>query len=89
MLLYRPGEDKDVVQVDHHYTLGDEILEDVIHHHLEGSQAVGHPKEHHKRLKQAAISIEGSLPLIARFDTYVIKLPLDIKLGKVLGPVKL
>ena len=78
MLLYRPSEDKDVVQVDHHYTLGDEILEDVIYYHLEGSQAVGYPKEHHKRLKQAAISIEGSLLLISGLDLYVIETLLDI-----------
>jgi len=33
--------------------------------------------------------MEDSLPLIARFDTNIIKPLLDIKLGKVLGPTEL
>jgi len=51
ILLYRPGKDKDVIQIDYHYILGNEILENIVHHYLEGGWTVGHPKEHHKRLK--------------------------------------
>jgi len=36
MLFYGPGEDEDVVQIDHYYTLSNEILEDVVYHYLEG-----------------------------------------------------
>jgi len=51
MLFYGSGKDKDVVQVDYHYTLSNEISEDIIDYCLEDGQAVGYSKEHYKRLK--------------------------------------
>ena len=42
------GEDQDVVQIDHHNTFHYEVLEDVVHHGLEGGQTVSHSKEYHQ-----------------------------------------
>jgi len=47
MLLFCSSKDQDVVQIDHHNTFHYEATEDVIHHSLEGSQTVSHPKEHY------------------------------------------
>ena len=46
MLFHRFREDEDVVQVDTDYTFGNEVLEDIIHHGLEGGRAVGEAEEH-------------------------------------------
>jgi len=89
MLFYGSGKDKDVVQVDYHYTLSNEISEDIIDYCLEDGQAVGYSKEHYKRLKQTTVGVKDSLPLIVRFDMNVIKPLLDVKLGKVLGSAEL
>ena len=46
MLFHRFCEDENVVQVDADYTFGDEVLEDIVHHGLEGGRAVGEAEEH-------------------------------------------
>ena len=51
MLLFHLGKDQDVIQVDYHNAFCYEVLEDVIHHGLEGSWAVGHSKKHYQRFK--------------------------------------
>ena len=89
MFFYRPSEDENVVQVDNYYTLCNEILEDIVHHCLKGSWTVGHSKEHYEGLKQATVSIESYLLLIAGLDMYIIKPLLDVKLGKIFGSMKL
>ena len=48
MLFLCLGEDQDVVQVDHHNTFRYEVLEDVVHHGLEGGRTVSHSKEHYQ-----------------------------------------
>ena len=40
MLLFHPGKDQDVIQIDHHNAFHYEVSEDVIYHGLEGSWAV-------------------------------------------------
>jgi len=47
------------------------------------SRTVGHSKEHHKRLKEAVVGVEGCFPFISGLDTYVIETPSDIKFCKV------
>ena len=37
---------QDIVHVDHHIAFINEVLEDVVHHGLEGGWAVGEAKEH-------------------------------------------
>ena len=66
-------------------TLVNEILEDVIHHHLEGSQAVGEAKEHDQGFEEASICLEGGLPLVSLFDPYIVISPSYVQLCEVLG----
>ena len=66
-------------------TLINEILEDVVHHRLEGSRAVGEAKEHNQGFEEALVRPEGSLPLVSLFDPYIVISPSYIQLGEVLG----
>ena len=66
-------------------TLVNEIFEDVVHHCLEGSQAVGEAKEHDQGFKEASIRLEGGLPLISLFDLYIVISPSCVQLCEVLG----
>jgi len=72
------GEDQDVVQIDHHNTFCYEVLEDVIHHGLEGSWTVSHSKEHYQGFKQASIGLEGYLPLVSGLNVNVVETPTDV-----------
>jgi len=56
---------------------------------LEGSGAVGHSKEHHEGFKEAAIGVEGRLPLISGLDAHIVEPPPDVKFCKVLGSSEL
>jgi len=47
MLFLHPSEDQDVIQIDYHNAFCYEVLEDVVHHDLEGGWTVGYPKEHY------------------------------------------
>jgi hypothetical protein len=44
--------DEDVIKVDHDISRQDEVLEDVVHHCLEGGRGVGKAKVHHQQLKE-------------------------------------
>ncbi len=46
MFLLGLGHDEDVIKIYCDRARHDEILEDVVHHPLEGSGRVGEPKEH-------------------------------------------
>ena len=89
MLFLRLGEDQDVVQVDHHNTFCYEVLEDIIHHGLEGGRTVSHSKEHYQGFEQASIGLEGHLPLISGLNANIVETPTDIQLGEVSGPMEL
>jgi len=58
--------------------LVDELLEDVIHHHLEHRQAVSETKEHDKGFKQASVHPKGCLPLVSILDSHIVVSPSDI-----------
>ena len=62
-----------------------EVLEDVIHHGLEGGQAVGEAEEHDQGFEEAPIHLEGSFPLISFFDSYIVVSPMYIQFRKVSG----
>ena len=72
------GEDQNVVQIDHHDTLRYEVLEDVVHHGLEGGRTVGHFKEHYQGFEQTLIGPEGCLSLIPGLNVDVVETPADI-----------
>jgi hypothetical protein len=83
MLFHCLCKDEDVIQVDTDHTLGDEILENVIHHSLKGGRAVSETEEHHQRFKESLVGAECSLPFIIFFDMDIVVPPSAIKLGKV------
>ena len=75
---------ENIDHVDCHIALINEVLENVIHHHLEGGQAVGEAEEHDKGLEEAPIHSEGSLPLVSLLDSYIVVSPVYIQLCEVL-----
>jgi len=89
MLFLRLGEDQDVIQVDHHNTFHYEVLEDVVHHGLEGGWTVSHSKEHYQGFEQASIGSEGRLLLVSELNANIVETPIDIQLGEVSGPTEL
>jgi hypothetical protein len=46
VFLLRVGEDQNVVEVDRDDAFGNEVLEDLVHHRLEGGWAVGEAEVH-------------------------------------------
>jgi hypothetical protein len=53
MLFHGLCEDEDVVKVDTDNSFHDEVLENVIHHGLEGGGRVSESKKHHQGFKEA------------------------------------
>ncbi|KAG5349548.1 hypothetical protein C0989_003210 [Termitomyces sp. Mn162] len=84
VLLQCFGVDKDVVKVYKHYTFGNEVLEDILHHCLEGGWTIGESEEHDKRFKQPPVGLEGSLPFVSLMDAHIVVAPLDIQFSEVL-----
>jgi len=89
MLLFRLRKDQDIVQVHYDNPFHYDGSEDVIHHSLEGSGAVGHSEEHYEGFKEALVGAKGCFPLISRLDTYIIETLVDIQFGEVPGSVEL
>jgi len=85
MLLFRLCKDQDVIQVHYNNPFHYDGSEDVIHHSLEGSRAVGHSKEHYEGFEEASVGAKGYFPLISGLDAYIIETPADIQFGKVPG----
>ncbi|KAF9797097.1 hypothetical protein IEO21_10911 [Rhodonia placenta] len=77
MLLLIGGEDND------------EIMEDIIHHRLEGRGGVREAEEHHQGFVQSPISHKGRLPFVTGFDPDVVVSPSDIELRKERGTAEL
>ncbi|KAG5349823.1 hypothetical protein C0989_001718 [Termitomyces sp. Mn162] len=75
--------DEDVIEVHTHYTLCNEVPEDVIFHGLEGGWAVGETEEHNKWLKQSSVGLEGHLPLISLLNVHIVITPPDIQFSEV------
>ena len=89
MFLFCPRKDQNVVQVHYYDPFSYESSENVIHHSLEDSGAVGYSKEHHEGFKEAVIGAEGHLPFISELDVHIIEPPPDVKFCEVLGSIEL
>jgi len=79
MLLFHLCKDQNVVQVHYNNPFYYDSSEDVIHHSLEGSRAVGHSKKHYKGFKEATVGAKGCLPFVSRLDAYIIETPADVQ----------
>ncbi|KAG6875211.1 hypothetical protein C0993_010336 [Termitomyces sp. T159_Od127] len=86
VLLKCVSVDEDVVKIYAHYTLRDEVLEDVIHHCLESGWTVGESEEHDEGFKQSTIGPEGSLPLVSFLNAHIVVAPPDVQFGEVPHP---
>ena len=89
MLLFRLRKDQDVVQVHYDNPFRYDGSEDVVHHSLEGSRAVGHSKEHYKGFEEVSVGTKGCFPLISGLDAYIIETPADIQFREVPGSTEL
>src|SRR6266481_3973418 len=85
MVFDRLGIDQNVVHVYGHEAFINELLENVVHHGLEGSWAVGETKVHDEGFEKSKACSESSFPLITLFDTHIVISPTYIQLREVLG----
>jgi len=79
------GVDKDVIHIAYDFTMVDELMKDVVHHHLEHCRGVAQSKEHDSWFKQASVSPECSLPLITLLDLHIVEPPAEVEYGEELG----
>ena len=82
MLLFRLHKDQDVVQVYYDNPFCYDGSEDVVHHSLEDSRAVGHSEKHYEGFEEASVGAKGRFPLISRLDA-------DIQFYEVPGSAEL
>jgi len=78
MLLFCLHKDQNVIQVYYDNPFHYDGSEDVIHHRLEGSRAVGHFEKHYEGFKEAMVGMEGCLLFVSRLDAYIIETPVDV-----------
>jgi len=89
MLLFHLCKDQNVVQVHYDDLFRYDSSEDVVHHSLEGSRAVGHSEKHYKRFEEAMVGAEGHLPFVSGLDAYIIETPADVQFCEILGSMEL
>jgi len=63
--------------------------EDIVHHSLEGSRAVGHSEKHYEGFEEATVGVEGRLPFVSGLDVYIIETPADIQFCEIPGSAEL
>ncbi|KAG5734891.1 hypothetical protein E4T56_gene13754 [Termitomyces sp. T112] len=81
--VFQDEMNEDVVKVHAHYTLHNEVLEDVVHHGLKGGGAIGETKEHNKWFEQPLVGLEGCLPFVSLLNAHIVVTPLDIQFCEV------
>jgi len=89
MLLFYLCKDQNVVQVHYYNPFCYDGSEDVIHHSLEDSGAVGHSEKHYEGFEEATVGMEGRFLFISELDAYIIETPADIQFCEVLGSAEL
>jgi hypothetical protein len=81
--------DEDVVEVDHDISRQNEVLEDVVHHCLEGGQGVGKAEVHHQWLKEPLVSMESGLPFVTFLDPDIVETPPDVEFREEPGSLQM
>ncbi len=56
--------------------------ENVIHHHLEGSQQVAQSNEHDEQLEESSVHGEGCLPFISFLQSDIVEAPMEVQGGE-------
>jgi hypothetical protein len=72
MLLNGLREDEDVVEVNTDDSFHDKVLEDVIHHSLEGGGRISESEKHHQGFEESTICTKCCLPLITFFEVFTL-----------------
>ena len=85
MVFDRASAYQDIIHIDCHISFINKVLEDVIHHGLEGGWTVGEAKEHDQGFEEALIHLEGGFPLVSLFDSHIVVSPMYIQFCKVPG----
>src|SRR5258708_3615431 len=90
LLVFREGGgvDEDVIHVAYDFATIDELTKDVIHHHLECHRGVAQSEEHDHWFKQALVSLECSLPLIALLDPHIVEPPAEVEYSEELSTME-
>ena len=89
MLLFHLCKDQNIVQVHYDNPFHYDSSEDVIHHSLKGSGAIGYSEKHYKEFEEATVGAEGHFPFISGLDVYIIETPADIQFCEILGSAEL
>jgi len=89
MLLFCLHKNQNVVQVHYDDPFCYDSSENVIHHSLEDSGAVGHSKKHYERFEEATVGAEGHLPFVSGLDAYIIETPADVQFCEILSSAEL
>ena len=79
------GVDEEIIHIDNKPSIGNHVVERVIHETLEGGGGVGKSEEHYGWFEEPLMGDEGSFPLVAIFDSYVVISPSDVELGEDFG----
>jgi hypothetical protein len=74
--------DENVVHVDCNVAFVNEVMEEVVHHRLEGGGGIREAKKHDHRFKEATIGFERGFPLVTVMHADVVIPPTDIQLRK-------
>jgi hypothetical protein len=82
-------EDENVIEVNTDDSFHDEVLEDVVHHSLEGGGRISESEKHHQRFKESTICTKCCLPLITFFHPNIVVTPSYVELRKVLRATEL
>ena len=77
------SEDQNVIHVNTDNTLHDEVMEDLIHHGLEGGRTVSETEVHYQRLEETMVCLECHLPFISFLDVDIVVAPADVQFGKI------
>jgi len=89
MLLFHLRKDQNVVQVHYDDPFCYDGSEDVVHHSLEGSGAIGHSEKHYEGFKETTVGVEGCFPFVSRLDVYIIETPADVQFCEIPGSAEL
>jgi hypothetical protein len=89
MLFDALREDEDVVEVHTNHAFHDEVLENVVHHRLEGGGRISESKKHHQGLVEATISAKHCLPLVTLLHPNILVPPSHVELGEEFRATKL
>lgn len=82
-------EDEDVVHVHNYLARVNKVLENSVHHGLEGCRGVHQTKEHDSWFVETMIGLECSFPLISFLDADVVVSPAEVNFGENTGPFEL